>query len=184
MTKYEDILAVASDAKTFINSVQNVVPAVGYGKRMPVDTNLTAEGREKNRRAVRVYCSSGEDVAPVPKPRKCIVLKVDFAVNSSDVDPEKYADTFKEIADYMKAHPDFIGTVEGYADATGTSKVNMDLSMKRAENVKKVLVDKYGVPADHLRAEAYGKERPIAENETPEGRAANRYAVQVVCEPE
>ena len=157
---------------------------VGYGKHAPVDTNLTAEGREQNRRAVRVYCSSGEDVPPPAKPRKCIVLKVDFAVGSADVDPEKYADTFKEVADYMKAHPDFIGTVEGYCDASGTSKVNMDLSMKRAENVKKILVEKYGVPADHLRAEGYGKERPVADNETPEGRAVNRYAVQVVCEPE
>ncbi len=143
---------------------------VGYGKVKPIATNLTAEGRQINRRAVRVYCSSGEDAPPPPLAQKCIVLKVDFAVGSSKVDPEKYADAFKEIADYMKAHPDFVGTVEGYADASGTAQLNMDLTMKRAENVKKVLVEKYGVPANRLRAEGYGKERPINSNETVEGQ--------------
>jgi OOP family OmpA-OmpF porin len=157
---------------------------VGYGKVKPIATNLTAEGRQINRRAVRVYCSSGEDVAPPPVAQKCIVLKVDFAVGSSKVDPEKYANAFKEIADYMKAHPDFVGTVEGYADASGTAQQNMDLTMKRAESVKKVLVEKYGVPANRIRAEGYGKERPINTNETVEGRSGNRYAVQMICEPE
>ena len=157
---------------------------VGYGKVKPIATNLTEEGRQVNRRAVRVYCSDGEDIPPPPVAQKCIVLKVDFAVGSSKVDADKYAGALKEVADYMNAHPDFVGTVEGYADATGNAKLNMDLSMKRSENVKKVLVEKYGVPANRLRAEGYGKERPINTNETVEGRAQNRYAVQVICEPE
>jgi OOP family OmpA-OmpF porin len=157
---------------------------VGYGKVKPIATNLTSEGRQINRRAVRVYCSSGEDLPLIPAAQKCIVLKVDFAVGSAKVDPEKYADAFKEVADYMKAHPDFVGTVEGYADESGTAQLNMDLTMKRAENVKKVLVEKYGVPANRLKAEGYGKERPINTNETVEGRTQNRYAVQVICEPE
>lgn len=157
---------------------------VGYGKLRPVETNLTAEGREQNRRAVRVYCSAGEDLPLLPKPRKCVVLKVVFALNSADFDPDKYADALKEVANYMKAHPDYVGTIEGYADASGSGLYNMNLSQKRADNVKKVLVKKFGVPANRLRAEAYGKERPINSNETPKGRAANRYAVQVVCEPE
>jgi cytochrome P450 len=42
LTKYKDILAAASDAKTFINSVQNVVPAVGYGKRIPLHSDPPA----------------------------------------------------------------------------------------------------------------------------------------------
>jgi len=157
---------------------------VGYGKVKPIATNLTAEGRQLNRRAVRVYCSDGEDIPPTPVAQKCIVLKVDFAVGSSRVDADKYAGALKEVADYMNAHSDFVGTIEGYADATGTAQLNMDLSMKRAENVKKVLVDKYGVPANRLRAEGYGKERPINTNETVEGRTQNRYAVQMICEPE
>lgn len=39
LTKYDDVVAAASDAKTFINSVQNVVPAVGFGKRIPLHSD-------------------------------------------------------------------------------------------------------------------------------------------------
>ncbi|MBI5031591.1 MAG: cytochrome P450 [Chloroflexi bacterium] len=39
LTKYDDIIAAASDARTYINSVQNVVPAVGYGKRIPLHSD-------------------------------------------------------------------------------------------------------------------------------------------------
>lgn len=42
LTKYNDIIAAASDPKTFINSVQNVVPAVGYGKRIPLHSDPPA----------------------------------------------------------------------------------------------------------------------------------------------
>ncbi len=178
----------AESVKKYLVDNLGIDPArlstVGYGKARPIATNLTEEGRQINRRAVRVYCSSGEDFSP-PKPaQRCIMLKVNFEVGKADVDPEKYSDAFKEVADYMMDHPDFVGTVEGYADASGPAQYNMDLSMERAENVKKVLVEQYGVPADRLRAEGYGKERPINTNETVEGRASNRYAVQLICEPE
>jgi len=155
---------------------------VGYGKARPIATNLTEEGRQKNRRAVRVYCSSGEDFSLSAPAQKCIVLKVDFGVGSADVDPEKYSDAFKEVADYMKSHPDYVGTVEGYTDDTGPGKYNLELSRKRAENVKEILVDVYGVPPDRLKTEGLGESRPINSNETIKGRASNRYAVQVICD--
>jgi len=104
-------------------------------------------------------------------------------VGSSEVDPQ-YNDSFKGMADYMKEHPAYVGTIEGNADATGSDKLNLDLSIKRAESVKKYLVDNYGIPADRLNTRGMGKRRPINSNDTPEGRAANRYAVQVICEPQ
>jgi len=176
----------AESVKKYLVDEFGIAPSrlttVGYGKARPIATNLTAEGRQKNRRAVRVYCSSGADYSmPVPA-QKCIVLKVDFKVGSADVDPEMYSDAFKEVADYMMAHPDYVGTVEGYADATGPGRYNTDLSDRRAENVKKVLVENYGVPADRLKTEGFGETRPIYSNETVEGRASNRYAVQVICD--
>ncbi|MBI5189323.1 MAG: OmpA family protein [Nitrospirae bacterium] len=162
---------------------ENRLDTVGFGKFNPTDTNLTDEGRAENRKAVRVYCSSGEDVPPQLQAKKCIILKVDFAVGSSRVEPT-YDPSFKAVADYMKAYPDYVGSIEGYTDATGTDDVNIDLSIKRAESVKAYLVDNYGVPADRLLTVGLGKWRPIAANDTPEGRAQNRYAVQMICEPE
>lgn len=156
---------------------------VGFGYYNPVSSNLTDEGRQENRRAVRVYCSSGEDVPPAMQAKKCIVLKVEFASGSAVVDPW-YHDNFREVADYMKAHPGYVGSIEGYTDATGSDDLNIELSMRRAENVKKYLVDNFGVDPDRLDTVGLGKWRPIASNDTPEGRAENRYAVQMICEPE
>ena len=177
----------ADNVKKYIVDNFGIDPArlktVGFGKSDPVATNLTEEGRQQNRRAVRVYCSSGADVPPPLQAQKCVVLKVEFAVGSAEVDPQ-YNDSFKGMADYMKENPAYVGTIEGYADATGSDKLNLDLSIKRAESVKKYLVDKYGIPADRLNTRGMGKRRPINSNDTLEGRAANRYAVQVICEPQ
>jgi outer membrane protein OmpA-like peptidoglycan-associated protein len=84
----------------------------------------------------------------------------------------------------MKGHPAYVGTIEGYADATGTDKSNLELSIKRAESIKKHLMDDFGIPADSLVTRGIGSRRPINSNETPEGRALNRYGVQIICEPE
>jgi OOP family OmpA-OmpF porin len=64
-------------------------------------------------------------------------------------------------------------TIAGHTDAKGTDAYNMDLGMKRAQAVKDVLV-KNGVPPERLDVQSFGKSRPIAENETEEGRAKNR----------
>jgi len=71
--------------------------------------------------------------------------------------------------------------VEGYTDSTGNDAANMKLSMKRASAVRDYLI-RQGLPADQIKAKGYGKERPIASNATPEGRAQNRR-VEIVIQP-
>jgi outer membrane protein OmpA-like peptidoglycan-associated protein len=71
--------------------------------------------------------------------------------------------------------------VEGYTDSTGSDAANMKLSMKRASAVRDYLI-RQGLPADQIKAKGYGKERPIASNATPEGRAQNRR-VEIVIQP-
>jgi OOP family OmpA-OmpF porin len=63
--------------------------------------------------------------------------------------------------------------IAGHTDGKGTDDYNMDLGRRRAEAVKELLV-KFGAPADRLVVESYGKSRPIATNDTEEGRAKNR----------
>jgi OOP family OmpA-OmpF porin len=64
-------------------------------------------------------------------------------------------------------------TIAGHTDSKGTDNYNMELGRKRAEAVRDLLV-KFGAPADRLAVESYGKTRPIATNDTEEGRAKNR----------
>jgi OmpA-OmpF porin, OOP family len=63
--------------------------------------------------------------------------------------------------------------VEGHTDNTNTAKYNMELSQKRAEAVMAYLVER-GVPKEKLEAKGWGLQKPIASNETEEGRKVNR----------
>ena len=72
-------------------------------------------------------------------------------------------------------------TVEGYTDSRGSDFYNRELSQKRAESVRSFLVSR-GVPSDKIHAEGLGKDRPIADNTSAEGRANNRR-VEIVIAP-
>ena len=63
--------------------------------------------------------------------------------------------------------------VAGHTDAKGDSKVNLKLSQRRADVVAKYLVN-HGVAAEKIVARGYGETQPIADNETADGRKANR----------
>jgi outer membrane protein OmpA-like peptidoglycan-associated protein len=63
--------------------------------------------------------------------------------------------------------------IEGHADATGPEAYNQGLSERRANSVRSYLVSK-GVDASGLTTVGYGESRPIASNDTREGRALNR----------
>jgi OOP family OmpA-OmpF porin len=81
----------------------------------------------------------------------------------------------KEVAQDLKANPNLKIKIliEGHADSTGSSKYNTKLSQKRADAVKNKLAE-YGIEADKIETEAYGEDKPVATNETKEGRAKNR----------
>jgi len=64
-------------------------------------------------------------------------------------------------------------TVEGYTDSRGKDTYNANLSQKRADTVRTYRVGR-GVRADQISAVGRGEESPIADNDTPDGRAANR----------
>jgi OOP family OmpA-OmpF porin len=63
--------------------------------------------------------------------------------------------------------------ISGHTDARGARDMNMRLSQQRAEAVRDYMI-KVGVAADRLTAAGYGPDRPVASNDTPEGRAQNR----------
>jgi outer membrane protein OmpA-like peptidoglycan-associated protein len=64
-------------------------------------------------------------------------------------------------------------TIEGHADARGNEEKNLKLSKQRAEAVRDYLVSE-GVPAERVIATGFGETRPVASNDTSEGRANNR----------
>lgn len=77
------------------------------------------------------------------------------------------------VADYMKAHPAVSLRIEGHTDNTGPDELNRTLSQERADAVRQYLIQQ-GIENSRLVAKGYGPDRPIASNDTPEGRSANR----------
>jgi outer membrane protein OmpA-like peptidoglycan-associated protein len=83
----------------------------------------------------------------------------------------------------MMENPSTVLTVEGHTDDQGDEAANQQLSEARAQAVVDYLVDG-GIAADRLTAVGYGEERPIANNNTAEGRARNRRIEFTVTEGE
>lgn len=102
-----------------------------------------------------------------------VELDVKFDFDKSVVKQDSYGD-IKSLADFMQQYPKTTTTVEGYTDSVGTDAYNQGLSTRRANAVRAVLVNEYGVAGDRINAVGYGEANPVADNATEAGRAVNR----------
>jgi len=93
---------------------------------------------------------------------------VTFDTNSAELRPELYNE-INRIASILNQYPDTLIRVEGHTDNRGSDEYNMELSRRRAENVKTLLVMR-GVAENRIEVIGYGKTRPIAPNDTEAGR--------------
>jgi chemotaxis protein MotB len=107
-----------------------------------------------------------------------------FSSGSSETTPEIDSVIQKLAPTLRKLSQDHDVIVEGHTDSqqvrgalTQYFDSNWELSAARATSVARLLIDKYGLPPNHVGAVGYGEFRPIASNETPEGRAQNRRVV-------
>ncbi len=113
-----------------------------------------------------------------------VELDVKFDFDKSDVKPDSYSD-IENLAEFMKQFPQTATTVEGHTDSVGNAAYNQKLSERRAAAVRDTLVNQYGVEAERINAVGYGKDRPVADNATREGRAINRRVeASVEAQPE
>ncbi|MBL5837756.1 OmpA family protein [Enterobacter asburiae] len=74
----------------------------------------------------------------------------------------------------IKARPGWLIVVSGHTDNTGSVQLNQTLSLQRAEAVRNWMRDTGDVPESCFAVQGYGDSRPIASNDTPDGRAHNR----------
>ncbi len=99
--------------------------------------------------------------------------KIVFAVNSAELGPKNgplldaLAKLLKETTQVKRVE------VQGHTDDTGDTDFNLQLSVQRAERVKQELARR-GVDAGRLSVKGLGESEPVADNDTPEGRARNR----------
>ena len=129
------------------------------------------------------YAACGEQKT-VTKPKKIklkdaeknILLQalegVKFKSNSDVLLSESFS-KIDAVAELMKNHMDYNLIIDGYTDNQGSASYNQKLSYKRAEAAKARLI-KDGISGSRITTHGYGEERPIATNDTAEGRAKNR----------
>jgi outer membrane protein OmpA-like peptidoglycan-associated protein len=84
-----------------------------------------------------------------------------------------------KLSGIVLAHPGLKLAVEGYTDSTGGDEFNQKLSEQRASTVREFLV-KQGLDGDAITAQGFGKDMPVASNDTPSGRQQNRRVELIV----
>jgi outer membrane protein OmpA-like peptidoglycan-associated protein len=100
------------------------------------------------------------------------INNVFFEYDKSDLEPESFPE-LDRLAKLLKSSPNFKIEIDGYTDSDGGDAYNQDLSERRAQAIVDYLV-KVGCNSDKLIAHGFGKTKPLASNETEEGRALNR----------
>ena len=112
-----------------------------------------------------------------------VLQQVHFQTGSSKILPDSFP-MLQEIADLLKSSPAIKKmSVEGHTDNKGGADLNKRLSQSRADSVMKWLTD-HNVETARLEAHGYGLERPIEDNKTDKGRAANRRVEFKILEEE
>ena len=84
------------------------------------------------------------------------------------------------MANFIQSYPKVPITLEGHTDNIGSETYNLKLSQSRANSVKNILVDQYGIETRRLRTVGYGEAMPIDTNNTEQGHQNNRRVVAVV----
>jgi outer membrane protein OmpA-like peptidoglycan-associated protein len=105
-----------------------------------------------------------------------------FATGSSQIETEYFA-LLRKVQDAIRVFPGSSIVVEGHTDSFGSDETNLTLSQQRAEAVRAyLLANMRDLPPDDIEPVGLGESRPVANNETVEGRAKNRR-IDVVIRP-
>ncbi|WP_028296261.1 OmpA family protein [Olivibacter sitiensis] len=96
-----------------------------------------------------------------------------FDINSSYLSDNAKSTLANMVAYIKRNYPDSKLQIDGHTDATGTPEYNMELSERRAKRVKDYLVER-GLKAASISTKGYGLTKPVAPNNTSEGRQKNR----------
>ncbi|UYV58541.1 OmpA family protein [Pantoea dispersa] len=169
--KADAVAVLRDDAAGLDDQARNGVPMrMGFGLyqgerlRMPVLD------------AIRSYVPPPPPPKPQPKPVPKIVRLDSMSLFDSGKSTLKAGSTKMLVNSLVgiKAKPGWLIVVAGHTDNTGNPQLNQTLSLKRAEAVRDWMRDTGDVPESCFAVQGYGESRPIATNDTTDGRALNR----------
>ncbi len=157
------------------------VAAVSLKKRDDIIVTAKAEDHAFSSEVVKL--TEEVSFAKPPKPvdfkvekleegKSFIIKDIHYATGRAELYPSSYI-VLDEFAQYLKDHPNMKVEIRGHTDNVGNPQSNLALSDERSHNVKVYLEGK-GVNPHNVSAKGYGSSKPIADNNTVEGKATNR----------
>jgi outer membrane protein OmpA-like peptidoglycan-associated protein len=145
------------------------VPAVDTSRiNLPNGTNLSVPRGSINDNLAAFLADQSSGTLP----KTFTFDHLNFDSSTTQLTPESVP-TVNSLAQILKAYPNARVELAGHTDNTGTADANQTLSLDRANAIKGMLVNE-GVAADRIATNGYGQTRPIASNDTEDGRAQNR----------
>lgn len=111
-------------------------------------------------------------IAPIEVGVDVPLNNIFFEYAKATLRPDSYPE-LDRISDTMKENPNLVIEVQGHTDNVGSNESNLKLSQDRAEAVRKYLLSKK-IQAARVTSVGYGETKPIATNDTEDGRAQNR----------
>jgi len=148
-------------------------------EQLAQESTARAEAERKTKEALEKL--SAANAAVKQEPRGTVITlpgNVLFASGKAMLLPGAQS-SLSQIADALKDQANTAIAIEGHTDSTGSDVTNLELSKARAESVASYLMSR-GLPKDQITTQGLGPSRPIAGNDSPEGRATNRRVEIIV----
>jgi outer membrane protein OmpA-like peptidoglycan-associated protein len=155
VTEDQIVRALAPPTKKPLTRGLSVGPQTDPGPSAE-ETKLIQSVRGRTTRSLSV--TEREEIATAAKDKPNIDLEITFDYNSADISAKSLASV--QALGRALTSPDLKGStfvVAGHTDAAGGEAYNQDLSERRADSIKRYLVDKYGIPTGDLVTVGYGK---------------------------
>ena len=106
-------------------------------------------------------------------------LNINFQTNKAVI-TDAYMPEVEKAAKFLAQYDGVKAEIAGYTDATGKHAYNLKLSQHRADAVRDMLINRYGIAPSRLTAVGYAEANPVASNATAAGRAENRRVIAVM----
>ena len=140
--------------------------------KMDTDGGTIADGLEVERGSDPLNPDDDVPVIVFELDKPVVLPGIQFEFNKAVIKPESESVLIQAYSS-LNDHPEIEVEISGHADAIGSDEYNRELSARRAESVRQWMINK-GIAANRLTSVGYGESRPIASNDTEEGRALNR----------
>lgn len=164
-----DLQSAKSEIRTVDTKAAGAMTAAEAARAGLTETGKRVEGLASQFENRNNYTVAAED-------------SVHFAFNSAKLKPEFHA-VLDSLAQKVKQDPNAVIVLEGRTDSTGDADYNIKLGQQRLDAVLRYLVVQSDIPIQRIYQMSLGKEKPVADNKTKEGREQNRATVVRILSP-